>query len=303
MLLSVLLFAATCVDRVRPYLKTLFPNRAKAVDRQDGQKAARTSLRIASWNLQFLDLPGRGPDKRVSADYEALRGYARALAADLIAVQEVASPEALALVFPKEEYAYYLAQVGGAQRSGFVFKKQIEVRIHPDLSALSLHDLRAGADLGVFVRGRELRLLSVHLKAFCVTGALTRDDKACRKLSAQLPVLESWIDARAREGAPFVVLGDFNRAIAEPHDALFAELNDGEPAGLVLTQAGTRTHSACHGKRRQAVDHVLLGGETGHWLEPAGLVEVPYEANDLDAGRKLSDHCPIHVTLSAPAMR
>jgi hypothetical protein len=35
MLLSVLLFAATCVDRVRPYLKTILHSGAKAADRQD----------------------------------------------------------------------------------------------------------------------------------------------------------------------------------------------------------------------------------------------------------------------------
>jgi endonuclease/exonuclease/phosphatase family metal-dependent hydrolase len=312
--LSVLLFAATCVDRVRPYLKTILRQGAKAADRQDvplpspqpkGNEARRHAgaLRLASWNLQFLDVPGRGPDRRVSADYEALARQARALAADVIAVQEVASFEALALVFPAREYAFHLAQVGGAQRSGFVYRKQLKVQVHEDLRALSLSDLRAGADLGVFVQGRELRMLSVHLKAFCVTGALTRDDKDCRKLNAQVPVLEGWIDARAREGVPFVVIGDFNRALREPRDALFAELDDHEPAGLSLTQAGSRTHSACHGKKRHAVDHVLLGGDSGGWLAPTGLVEVPYAPDDLAAGRKLSDHCPIHVTLSAPAMR
>ena len=303
MTLSFLIFAATCADRARPYLKTIFGSPgAKAADRQDAKTSA-PALRIASWNLQFLDVPGRGPDRRSREDYEALKRYAQALAADVIAVQEVASVEALALVFPKEQYLYQLAAIGGAQRSGFVYKKQLKARPHPDLSALSLEGLRAGADLGVFVRGRELRLLSVHLKAFCVTGALTREDKHCHKLNAQVPVLEGWIDARAREGVPFVVLGDFNRALAEPRDALFAELDDGDPASLALMQAGARTHSACLGRKKHAVDHVLLGGETSRWLSPDGLIETPYARSDLEAGRKLSDHCPIHVTFNAPAVR
>jgi endonuclease/exonuclease/phosphatase family metal-dependent hydrolase len=147
-----------------------------------------------------------------------------------------------------------------------------------------------------------VRFLSVHLKAFCVTGALTRDDKACRKLNAQVPVLEGWIDARAREGVPFVVLGDFNRALAQPEDALFGELNDGDPAGLSLTQAGPHERSACGGKKKQPVDHVLLGGKKG-LLSSAGFEEIPYAVGDREAGRKLSDHCPIHMTLTLPTMR
>jgi endonuclease/exonuclease/phosphatase family metal-dependent hydrolase len=311
MLLSVLLFAATCVDRVRPYLKTILHGGAKAADRDEqpeartrpGHPAQHQSLRVASWNMQFLDLPGRGPDRRGAADYQALARYAKALDAHVIAVQEVASVEALALVFPKDQYAYYLAERGGVQRSGFVYKKRFKVVVHPDLSELSLSDLRAGADIGLLVEPeRELRMLSLHLKAFCVTGALTRDDKDCRKLNAQVPVLEAWIDARAREGVPFVVLGDFNRALAQPHDALFVELDDHEPATLWLTQAGPHLHSTCGSKKKSAVDHVILGGAQG-FLSPSQFEEMPYSALDREAGRRLSDHCPIRVTLTMPTMR
>ena len=63
---------------------------------------------------------------------------------------------------------------GGAQRTGFVFRKRLGARVLPDLEALALQDLRAGSDLALQVAGRELRLLSVHLKAFCVTGSLAR---------------------------------------------------------------------------------------------------------------------------------
>lgn len=315
LLLSVLLFAATCADRVRPYLKTIFRSGAKAADRDPNAAAAakaraeairisqQASLRIASWNMQFLDVPGRGPDKRSAADYEALARYAAEIDAQVIAVQEVASVEALALVFPKEKYGYYLAQRGGAQRSGFVYKKRFRVVVHPDLNELSLDDLRAGADIGLMVEPeRELRLLSVHLKAFCVTGALTRDDKDCKKLNAQLPALEAWIDARARDGVPFVVLGDFNRALAQPRDALFAELDDHEPASLNLTQAGPHVSSACGGRKKPAVDHVLLGSPHG-FLSPSHFEEMPYSELDRSEGRKLSDHCPIRVTLTMPTMR
>lgn len=310
LLLSLSLFAATCVDRLRPYLKTIWKGSAKAEEQRPASKAkpsrgARngTSLGVASWNMQFLDLPGRGPDRRTSEDYAALARYVEGLKAQVIAVQEVASLEALTWVFPADEYAYHLAARGGAQRTGFVYRKGLKVVVHPDLSALAIGDLRAGADLSVFLGGREMRMLSVHLKAFCVTGSLSREDKDCRKLQAQVPVLEGWIDARAREGKPFVVLGDFNRALAAARDALFEELNDQHPAGLVLSQAGPHVRSAC-GKRRSklAVDHVLLGG-VQRLLQSSDFAEIPYADADLQAGRKLSDHCPIRVTLSLATLR
>jgi endonuclease/exonuclease/phosphatase family metal-dependent hydrolase len=310
LLLSVLLFAATCVDRVRPYLKTILNSGVKAQERRPAPNAAPSapvdahsaSFGVASWNMQFLDVPGRGPDRRSAEDYAALARYVKGLNAQVIAVQEVASLEALALVFPASEYAYHLAHAGGVQRSGFVYKKRLKALAHPDLGELALGDLRAGADLSVFVGAREVRMLSLHLKAFCVQGALSRDDKACRKLQAQVPVLEGWIDARAREGVPFVVAGDFNRALAEPRDALFAELDDHDPSGLVLSQAGPHHTSGCGKKPKPAVDHVLLGGVAG-FLRPSQFAELPYSEEDRLAGRKLSDHCPIRVTLSLATIR
>lgn len=290
--LSLVLFAATCADRLRPYLQRITGS-SKA-----GAEAPR-SLRLATWNLQFLDVPGRGPDRRSRADLEALARYARTLAPDVLAVQEVASEEALAQVFPASTYAYHLAASGGAQRSGFVFKRALRVKRHPDLAALGEHGLRAGAELGVFFNGRELRLLSVHLKAFCVTGPLSKRSKDCAKLRAQVPVLESWIDARAREQVPLVVLGDFNRGLAAPNDELWRELDDGDPPGLGLLRAAVPMNARCHRPRQFAVDHVLLGGASRAWLAREGLRELPFDDTDRAQGVKLSDHCPLLVTLRA----
>jgi endonuclease/exonuclease/phosphatase family metal-dependent hydrolase len=304
--LAVIFFVSQCALKLKPYLRSMAGAREAApaqpaTPRPRARAAHLTQLRVASWNLQFLDVEGRGPDRRASADYEALAGYARELDADVIAVQEVASEAALRLVFAPELYAYHLAVRGGAQRTGFVFRKRLAARVLPDLDELALADLRAGSDLAVRIGGRELRLLAVHLKAFCVTGSLAQRGKDCRKLSAQLPVLEGWIDARAREGAAFAVLGDFNRALGEADDPLYRELDDADPPGLALRRASLRTHSECQpGRRRHAIDHVLLGGAAAEWLAPEGLRELAYRDEDRAAGRRLSDHCPIQLVLSPP---
>jgi hypothetical protein len=117
--LTLLLFAGRCVDQVRPYLKSIVG--AKEPPPASSQAAPAGSLvrgiRLASWNMEWLDEPGRGPKPRARNDYVRLAQYATRLGADVIAVQEVASELALALVFPPEKYGYHLAARGGSQRS------------------------------------------------------------------------------------------------------------------------------------------------------------------------------------------
>jgi endonuclease/exonuclease/phosphatase family metal-dependent hydrolase len=265
--------------------------------------AKARAIKLASWNLEFFDVPGRGRTPRAPEDYAALKRYADTLDADVVAVQEVASPEALSELFPSSEYAYHLASTGGAQRSGFVYRRNLAVSVEPDLEGLALGgDLRAGADIRLIVGGKKLRLLSVHLKAYCATDSLDAPSDDCAKLKAQVPALEAWIDARAAENVPFAVLGDFNRAIGARDDQLYAELDDHQPATLSLRRASLRTHTHCRGRSQNAIDHVVLGGRAGAALSEQGLLELAYDAADLSSGRKLSDHCPIEVTLDTSRM-
>src|SRR5688572_22396178 len=64
-----------------------------------GQPETPTTLTLGSWNLAWLSASNlRGPVKRAPADYERLARHARSIDADVIAVQEVESAEALARV-------------------------------------------------------------------------------------------------------------------------------------------------------------------------------------------------------------
>ncbi len=300
--LAFVLFAARCADQVGPYVKSFVGAQASVPDA--AQTAPSTSLtrgiRLASWNMEWLDVPGRGPKPRTKRDYARLAQYAARLEADVIAVQEVASEIALALVFPPEKYGYHLAARGGSQRSGFVFKRKLTTVKHPDLAELAGQHLRAGADLGVRLGDQELRLLSLHLKAFCVKGSLDAKDRDCAQLKAQIPALESWVDARAREGAPFAVVGDFNRLVADPKDELWRALDDGDPPGLTLVQATPARRALCTKESHQAVDHVLLGGAATTWLTSGSFRELTYLPNDVSERVKLSDHCPLLIELKLP---
>jgi endonuclease/exonuclease/phosphatase family metal-dependent hydrolase len=214
----------------------------------------------------------------------------------VFAVQEVASELALALVFPPERYAYHLAARGGSQRSGFVFKRSLEAQPQPDLDALAGQHLRAGADLAVKLGEQPLRLLSVHLKAFCVTGTLAGKGRDCQSLKAQLPALEGWVDVRAREGDAFAVVGDFNRTLSED-DEVLRELDDGEPSSLELARATPLRRAGCTKKPHQAVDHVLLGGPAIGWLMASSFRELLPPESDSQVALQLSDHCPLVIEL------
>ncbi|MES0120500.1 hypothetical protein NKK52_31920 [Mesorhizobium sp. C277A] len=68
---------------------------------------AETNIRLASWNIanfhHHVDVELREGigTKRQQADFEALKRYAEGLAADVVALQEVGTQEAVARLFPR----------------------------------------------------------------------------------------------------------------------------------------------------------------------------------------------------------
>ncbi len=308
MLLGALFFAARCYEGAKPMVQSVLGNKTSA---SSGNTAAPTTsststtssrssqgLRLATWNLEWLNMAGQGVVARNDADLEQLRRYAERLNPDIVAVQEVSEEAALARVFPADRYRIHLAQHGRAQKTGFAYRHGLDVRVMADLDALSEHGLRAGADLAVQVNGKTLRLLAIHLKAFCVKKTLADADEDCARLAEQVPTVEAWIDARAQAGDAFAVLGDFNRFL-DDDDELWQALNDGEPSNLTLRRTDPALGSLCKSQRspRRFIDHIVLGGNAGNWLVPDSFRELRYDVADKQMHTKLSDHCPILVEL------
>ena len=277
-------------------------------------------IRIASWNLNLLHWRTggalwRGAVARSEDDYRVLARYARDLDADVIAFQEVNGPRAAARVFPARDYALHFSgrydsryddiYVGFAVRKG-----RFDRVVRRDVPALGIgsgsrYELRWGVDLTVRSGGRSLRLLNVHLKSRCFVKSLVNPrDRHCRKLARQIEPLESWIDARWREGAPFVVLGDFNRAIDRhgPRDHLWRALDDRDPPGLTLHRLPSGRAPACwRGTaryRRHPIDFFVFGPRAWRRVDAASFRQVVWTTADADPRRGLpSDHCPITVDL------
>ena len=232
-------------------------------------------------------------------DYARLRRYALRLDPDVVGLQEIEGVAAARRVFAPDRYAFAFAAGGGsAQRAGFAWKRGLRVTHHADVMALALGGKsRAGADITVHAARGDLRLLSIHLKSGCPGGRLDGADTACRLLAEQGRALEAWIDARAREGGAFAVLGDFNRRFSE-RDPFWIDLDDADPPEADLFDAGFGRRPPCwNGRYRQYIDHIVLSRTAAGWLVPGSFLQQVYDLSDAPWESVLSDHCPIEVRL------
>ncbi len=303
---------------------------------------AGETLELATWNLEWLmspttfdrlarscvrDYAGGKREipcdiveppprsmRRSSSDFAQLQEYARRLNADVIALQEVDGPSAAALVFP--DYAFCFSRRSHVQNVGFAVRAGIPFRC-ADYAALALGSdgLRWGAELTLFPGSRrQIQLLSVHLKSGCPSQVLTSRREDCRRLAEQVPVLERWIDARAAAGTPFAVLGDFNRRLArERHTArnrhgkliaMWPELDDGDPAEADLTNVTWgQPYRACSlgEPYDDFIDHIVLSRSLAGRMVAGSFRQLTYDRVDSRRAR-LSDHCPIAVTLRFGAL-
>lgn len=270
--------------------------------------AAVRPLKLASWNLEFLaEKDGTGCQPRTAADYQAMRAIVEGLDADVIAFQEAESVKAAERVFDPARYTIVMEERAGdpsgtcggrhpdqpfiRQAVGFAIRKNIAFERHPDVISLMLGNpqLRSGVDITVRPSGHApLRLLGIHLKSGCLSGA---DGNACPILLDQIPKLEAWIDEAARGPTRFAVLGDWNRRLALAGDPVWRAIDDADPANADLRLADEGTPPGCDPRYDSFIDHIVLDRRAGEAMVTFNEARYP------DGSEHYSDHCPIAVTL------
>ncbi len=269
-------------------------------------------VRLATWNLEHLAARnGEGCRPRADADYETLRRHADQLGADVIALQEVENAEAAGRVFPADRWTVVMSSRPGSAREGlcrgtagskilkqdvgFAIRKDIRFRRNTDLAALGLGnpDLRWGVDISLDLP-KPIRLLAVHLKSGCNTKR-DMSDRDCPVLFSQAPVLEAWIDARARAGEDFAVMGDWNRRTALPDDEFLRIVSDDDPPSGSLVFANAGRGATCVQRYADFIDHIAVGRNTARRVQPGSFVEYSYGVPE---GQHPADHCPNSVAIS-----
>ena len=274
--------------------------------------ATAQEIKLASWNIAWLttkpsghpDLP-RDLTTRSEQDFARLRAYAERLAPDVVALQEVDGPLAAARVFDATAYDFHFPAENDVQRSGFAWRKGLQVTRNPDLMALDLRptarrSLRRGADITLHgANGARLRLLSIHLDGGCAQGSIRQPNSSdCQNLGQQAQILAEWITERRRENTPFVILGDFNRRFSREDDML-PLLNAASPMRRA-TEGFSNPCWSRDGQGRPFIDHILLGLRAADWLVKDSFRVFSYNERDLAMRDVISDHCPISVRLHLP---
>ena len=273
---------------------------------------ARGDIRLSTWNLEWLTTRPQGDPAlpadvtpRTAAELERLAAYARHLAPDIAALEEVDSPELAARLFPAPAYRILISHDTVVQKVALAVRSGLAVVRHADVTALDVYPpdaprhLRAGLDVSIGTGADSLRVLVVHLKAGCRDSAPDSRKPACQTVLRQLAIIADWILERQDEGEAFAVMGDFNRLLAPDDPALRALASSGP---LALVTAGRASPCA---QGSYFIDHILVGGTAHDWVRPDSLRVMLYhedsghEGSGPDAPR-LSDHCPVSVSLSLP---
>jgi len=273
------------------------------------------TMKIASWNIAWLG--SHNFNERTSNDYAALAKYAKELDADVIALQETESGEWASKVFG-EEYNYYFSTRDYVQRVGVAVKKSSGYGVlFQEYKALGLESssVRYGVDLTLTKEGKTVRLLAVHLKSGCFelpldqssleTISNSRDKKSCSKLATQIEPLEQWIDSRAAEQVPYIVLGDFNRRFAIDIEKSYSETQglwqaiDDDGLEDLWTPTLTENSMCWGGYYKDYIDHIVFGKQAKEMYIENSFNQLVFDGKYSKAlSKSLSDHCPISVKLN-----
>ena len=276
------------------------------------------NLKVATWNIAWLG--SHEYNQRNQADYQKLAHYAEQLDADVVALQEVESAKWAKKVLG-DDYDYYFTTKDWVQRVGVAVRKNSGYQANAvEYVELDQGLARRGMDVTLTKGDKSVRLLAVHMKSGCFDKALDQANiakmpnstekeqyakTACAELAKQAKPLEAWVDARAKEGVPFILLGDFNRRfvqdIALNHSEIQGLWQSIDDEGAEALWAPTiKAESKCWGGYyKDYIDHIVFDPKAkARYVENSFQQLVFDEKYSRELSQTLSDHCPISVKLA-----
>jgi len=251
---------------------------------------------LVSWNLEWFMDPEHGPVDDVR-QLNGARMALGALGAELIALQEIATPAALqALLAALPGYDGVLSSYEWPQRLALVFRAPLQLQEVREVDGL---DAVGRPPLEVSLRderdGSELIAIVVHAKAFADESSWERRARFAAGLHAYL--------VEQHPGGRVLIAGDFNDQLlsstvtgrASPY-AVFVD----DPRFLTPTAELERSGEDGSTARGGALlDHIVLGAALGSELIPgsADVLRGELLARDPSLSATVSDHFPVALRL------
>lgn len=300
----------------------------KALSPEDARRCEDEARQHRDFDARPTPACRKGAPFRQAADVARLREHARALAADVVAVQEVEGVEALRALFDADTFDMQVLDGGGWQKVGLVVRKSVlmpgtRVQWLPlrELGQPLPRDQRGALEARLTLRdGGTLDVLSLHLKSRCVEPALDSGGAHCPQLAAQAPILGRWVAQKQAQGRPFALMGDFNRnfdsAVERGCDGdsaacgaktLRAWLDSGpmDQPPVIVPSAALKHGAGCFDTRYgpAAIEHIVLGGGAEKGYVAGSLRSLPYLdtrtrlpiTDHAQTVREYSDHCVVSV--------
>lgn len=294
-------------------------------------------IRLGTWNLEFFG--NRKDPPRTDADIAAMATFLRTRGIDVLAMQEVGTPEAVQTLASHlgAGWQFVLGTTGmwtdgsGGQRVGFLWNSaRVELLQAEELMQLPREVEASGRKLPIFHRvpvsavfrarsgGLDFRAVTVHLKADVRREIEQngRDELSTRKRVAEAAELGGVLAAMladASEDRDVVVLGDFNHVLARERSEPAAKPD--KPAAdltvpLLTALSGFARVPPAHPRPTirwfpEAIDHVVVGGDFAEEVIPGSVqVHAPWPGDpteaELEAWQKTySDHFMLSVDLDA----
>lgn len=288
-------------------------------------------IRIVSWNIADFHhqkdveaRPGIGTS-RSQDDLDVIKKYAQKVGGDLIALQEIATEEAAAMLYPEDRFQLFMSSryvedvTAGRQNDIYT---AIAIKKRDDIKILKQHDIvnlqidptsndpkdkptRRGTAVKLEINGEILWFVSVHLKSSCSsTKNIAKSSKEdCKILWQQKEPLKEWIHERIQNNEHFIIAGDFNRRFRAFNDEgmLWSYLNDenlGNPLMVKHPETVMRLCPTRKGQSTEPIDWILLDAKLADSFVSGSFWERRWSKEDTsEHGRRISDHCPIRIDL------
>jgi endonuclease/exonuclease/phosphatase family metal-dependent hydrolase len=269
--------------------------------------AAAESLKVVSWNLEWLSsTPSTHIEEsqRSQADLNAYQQIVQKLRPNVIAFQEVNDIQVLQNILG-DKYNIALSDRSTPryqslqhsdinQYTGVAIDRSLAHSDPEDLVLSPNRKLRFATYVVLEPKASPpIHLLSVHLKAGCITNFRAKED-SCKTLEQQSERLNRWIGQRIASQQSYLIVGDFNHDLTHPKDWMWQRIIANKSPAPVLLSRNLKSHCIASGKTkpyRYVVDHIIASPD----LSADNLVQVLY--SDQDQQYRLSDHCPLTATL------